>query len=147
MTKLLFPLMGLRGLARREEGQSFVEMAMSLPLYGLLILGLALFAWWWWNNLVAASGLADGVRAAAVEEGNVQAGTREIREALQTSLGGYASEYGGSYRLQAIPELRSVRGTLHFEIGWPLLPLSLEVQGADFQRREAFYGGPPGIWE
>jgi hypothetical protein len=135
-------------IPRGEEGQTMIEFAMSLALFLLVAIVFGLMAWWWWSQTVAATAIHDGTRHAAMLGGDTGAGQAEVQHLLQIGLGGFASDYSGSYSIQEQPGQRAVFGSLYHELqtGIPGFP-ALVVRSTSFQRKERFYGGPPDPWE
>ncbi len=52
--------------ARRERGQALVEMAITLPLLLLLLMGIMEMGWYFYNQMSVENGSREGARYAIV---------------------------------------------------------------------------------
>ncbi len=55
-----------RKKARRERGQAMVEMAITLPLFLLLVMGIMEMGWYFYNQMSVENGSREGARYAIV---------------------------------------------------------------------------------
>jgi hypothetical protein len=133
-----------------ERGQAYVEFIVVFPLLVILFLFIAAQAWWWWNQTSAAIAIHDGTAAAAHHGGSLTAGYEEVRRALTAPLGGTAQDYAGTYHIQDLEGMRATEGYIQNSrvIALPYIGAELfAVEASSFQRKEQFYGGPPGYFE
>ena len=69
---------------------------------------------------------------------------------LALPLGRSAEDYAGTYQIDDLGGMRATAGFIDNRrvIDIPLIgPVMFEVKAFSFQRREAFYGGPPDYFE
>ena len=133
-----------------QRGQAFVEFILVFPLLVLLLLFIGAQAWWWWNQAAAAVAIHDGTAAAAHHGGSLTQGYGETFRALAAPLGGTAAEYEGRYSIVEFPAMRAVEGSIRNSrvIDLPYIgAAAFTVEASSFQRKEQFYGGPPGYSE
>jgi hypothetical protein len=133
-----------------ERGQSSLEFILVFPLLVILFALIALQAWWWWNQTTAAVAIHDGTAAAGHHGGSLAAGYAEVRQSLSAALGGMAHDYVGTFEIKELPAMRATVGRIRSEsvVRIPYLGTRvLAVEARSFQRKEQFYGGPPGTFE
>lgn len=133
-----------------QRGQAFVEFVVVFPLLVLLFLFVGVQAWYWWNQSSAAIAIHDGTTAAAHHTGSLTEGYAETLRALAAPLGGTAQEYEGTYSIVELPQMRATMGAIRNSrvIELPYVGAELfTVEARSFQRKEQFYGGPPGYFE
>ena len=137
---------GLR-LNADQRGQGFLEWTVSFPLFLLLCVGIAFYAWTWWNQVTAAAAIHDGVYLAAIKGGDVNAGYGRVQTMLHSSVGTFSERY--TVQLSRTGGTRSVYGELvnPDAVRLPYLGRMLfGIRASSFQRAERFYGGPPQGW-
>ena len=81
--------MGIKTVGKREKGQNLVEFALILPLFLLLVVGMAEFGRGWMTRNILTGAAREGAREAAVQEdfGDSQTfGTARVNSVL-TSAG------------------------------------------------------------
>ena len=130
-----------------QRGQGLLEWTVTLPLFLVLCVGIAFYAWTWWNQVTAAAAIHDGVYAAAVKGGNLSAGYGRVQEMLGASVGNFSRGY--TVQLSRTGGTRSVYGELSNPdaVQLPFLGRMLfGIRASSFQRAERFYGGPPQGW-
>lgn len=145
-------LAALRSVHGNEQGAALYEYALVFPLFCAVIFVIVAMGWWWWSQSVAAIAIHDGARDAAAHDGNLALGYDTTRNILGSHLGRYnAEQYEGHFRLWEDGVRRSVRGEISMDRSM-MVPFIgsgqlFQVRATSFQRRWAFYGGPPDFWE
>lgn len=130
-----------------QRGQGLMEWTVALPLFLLLCLSIAFYAWTWWNQVTAAAAIHDGVYVAAIKGGDIGAGYGRVQTMLNASVGNFSNQYSVRFLQQG--GTKSVLGeiTNPNSVQLPFLGRMLfNVRASSFQRAERFYGGPPKGW-
>ncbi len=129
------------------RGQDVLEWTVGLPIFLILCVGIAFYAWTWWNQTTAAAAIHDGTYLAAIKGGDLGSGYWRIQQMLNASVGGFAGSY--EYNLTPDSGERSVLGTIGNAraVNLPFLgEMFFGIRASSFQRAEQFYGGPPQGW-
>lgn len=141
----------LRSRVRRfgidTRGQGLLEWTVALPLFLLLCVGIAFYAWTWWNQTTAATAIHDGTYVAAIKGGDTGAGYERVQQILNSSVGSFSGQY--TTHLGQVGGMRSVSGTISnpSAVKLPFLGTMLfGIRASSFQRAEKFYGGLPTGW-
>ncbi len=71
---------GLRDMTRRERGQSLVELALSIPLLLLIVMGVIEFGFVLYAHVQVAAASGQGARAGSLFSGDLLL-TRDVNEA------------------------------------------------------------------
>lgn len=129
------------------RGQGLLEWTVALPLFLILCVGIAFYAWTWWNQTTAATAIHDGTYVAAIKGGNTGAGYGRVQQMLKSSVGSFSDRY--TTRLTRMGGMRSMSGAISnpSAVKFPFLGTMLfGIRASSFQRAEQFYGGPPHGW-
>ncbi len=135
-----------RHLLTDRKGQGALEFVATLPLYLLLFFLVLYGGLYMWIQIISATALHDGVRAAA-ETGNVRLGYARAQTLMRSGLGGLSTGPESTLVIYVNPGLRGVQGRIDYAWRTELLGFGLEplrVRASSFARLERFYGGPPG---
>ncbi|NNG45794.1 MAG: pilus assembly protein [Deltaproteobacteria bacterium] len=80
--------MGMKTVGKRERGQNLVEFALILPLFLLLVVGMAEFGRAWMTRNILTGAAREAVRAAAVEtQANAYNSAKAIADPILASAG------------------------------------------------------------
>jgi len=77
--------MGIRTVRKREKGQNLVEFALILPVFLLLVVGMAEFGRGWMTRNILTGAAREGARVAAVAQDLTQSqvqGTARVNSVL-----------------------------------------------------------------
>ena len=80
--------MGIKTVGKREKGQNLVEFALILPLFLLLVVGMAEFGRAWMMRNILTGAAREAVRAAAVlPKANACVNAKAIADPILASAG------------------------------------------------------------
>jgi len=78
----------MKTVGKREKGQNLVEFALVLPLFLLLVVGMAEFGRGWMTKNILTGAAREAVRAAAVEtQANAYNSAKTIADPILASAG------------------------------------------------------------
>lgn len=145
---------GRTGRLRRrvEEGQALLEIAVTFPLFVLVILAIGAVSWTFWVQAATAIASQEAARYSAYRVGNSfypTAGYGPFTEAMAGITGLTSAGYVGNPEIAVNPATRSVQVSVSRGMTFrtPAITTGYTFRSGTFTRIMQFFGGPPDPWE
>lgn len=137
---------------RGEEGQSLLEIAVTFPLFVLVILAIGAVAWTFWVQAASAIASQEAARHSAYRVGDSfdpTAGYGPFSEAMAGITGSTSASYIGNPEIVVDPATRSVQVSVSRGATFrtPAVTTEYTFRSGTFTRIMQFFGGPPDPWE
>ncbi|TAJ16939.1 MAG: pilus assembly protein [Dehalococcoidia bacterium] len=131
----------MRRLLSDESGASTAELALTLPLLLIVLIGAVQIALVHHARTVAETAAVEGARLAAAEGHTLTEGAARTRELLEAGLGPTGAAFAVSAETQGDVVIARASGTYPLIIPW-VTSLSLPIDVSAEVWREAFRDGP-----
>jgi len=137
---------------RGEEGQSLLEIAVTFPLFVLVILAIGAVTWTFWVQAASAIASQEAARHSAYRAGDSfdpTAGYGPFSEAMLGITGSTSASYIGNPEILVDPATRSVQVSVSRGATFrtPAVTAEYTFRSGTFTRIMQFFGGPPDPWE
>lgn len=148
-----FCLIEAGGARRRgEEGQTLLEVAVTFPLFVLVILAIGATAWTFWVQAATAIASQEAARHSAYRAGDSfdpSAGYGPFSEAMAGITGSTSASYISNPEIVVDPATRSVQVSVSRGVTFntPAVTAWYTFKSGTFTRIMQFFGGPPDPWE
>jgi hypothetical protein len=135
-----------------EEGQSLLEIAVTFPLFVLVILAIGAVSWTFWVQAASAIASEEAARHAAYRAGDSfdpTAGYGPFSEAMAGITSSASASYIGHPLIAVNPATRSVQVSVSRGATFrtPATSAEYTFRSGTFTRIMQFFGGPPDPWE
>ena len=140
------------GRGRGEEGQALLEVAVTFPLFVLVILAIGATAWTFWVQAATAIASLEAARHSAYRAGGIfdpTAGYGPFSEAMVGITGSTSASYIGNPEIVVDPTTRSVHVSVSRGVTFNTQAVTAwyTFKSGTFTRIMQFFGGPPDPWE
>ena len=135
-----------------EEGQALLEVAVTFPLFVLVILAIGATAWTFWVQAATAIASQEAARHSAYRAGDnfdPTAGYGPFSEAMAGITGSTSASFIGNPEIVVDPATRSVQVSVSRGVTFnsPAVTAWYTFKSGTFTRIMQFFGGPPDPWE
>jgi hypothetical protein len=133
-------------------GQALIEVAVTFPVFVLVILAIGAVAWTFWVQAASAIASQEAARYSAYRVGdefNPTLGYGPFSEAMAGITGPSSASYVGNPEIVVNPTTRSVEVSVSRGVTFktPAVSASYTFKSGTFTRIMQFFGGPPDPWE
>ena len=134
-------LLPAESLLSDESGSGMVELALTLPLLLIVLIGAVQFALVYHARTVAETAAVEGARLAAAEGSTLTAGAARTHELLEAGLGPTGAAFAVSTETQGDVVIARASGSYPLIIPW-VTALALPIDVSAEVWREGFRDGP-----
>ena len=135
-----------------SKGQALLEVAVTFPVFVLIILAIGAVIWTFWVQAASAIASQEAARAAAYRVGedyDPAAGYGLFAETMVGITGSTSAGYIGNPQITVNPLTRSLQISLDRGVSFssPAVSSDYAFRAGTFTRIMKFFGGPPDPWE
>jgi hypothetical protein len=135
-----------------QAGQALLEVAVTFPLFVMIILAIGAVAWTFWVQAATAIASHEAARYAAYRVGdtfNPSTGYGPFSDAMSGITGSSSASYVGNPAILVDPTTRSILVSVSRGVTFTSPSVSAEYtfRSGTFTRMMQFFGGPPDPWE
>jgi len=135
-----------------DSGQALLEVAVTFPVFVLVILAIGAVAWTFWVQAASAIASQEAARYSAYRVGddfNPTLGYGPFSEAMAGITSSSSASYIGNPEIVVNPTTRSVQVSVSRGVTFttPAVSAAYNFRSGTFTRIMQFFGGPPDPWE
>ena len=143
---------GKWGGRTNDRGQALLEVAVTFPVFVLMILAIGAVAWTFWVQAASAIASQEAARYSAYRVGddfNPTLGYGPFSEAMAGITSSSSASYIGNPQIVVNPTTRSVQVSVSRGVTFrtPAVTSEYTFRSGTFTRIMQFFGGPPDPWE
>jgi hypothetical protein len=135
-----------------QDGQALLEVAVTFPLFVMIILAIGAVAWTFWVQAATAIASQEAARYSAYRVGDTfdpLAGYGPFSDAMSGITSSSSTSYVGNPEILVDPTTRSILVSVSRGVTFtsPAVSADYTFRSGTFTRMMQFFGGPPDPWE